>query len=152
KAYFGGCDHQLHCLNLNIEKTLCSPPGLETGHHEWITSLCIAPGVENEVITAGMDGKLCIWKDNESFLKLMSSKSGHSGSISKVISFGFSNALSSGYDKQLKLWKYHKSNLSEAAEFSGHSAPILDIQIMNSSDKSFTNIASISRDGSYLYW
>jgi WD40 repeat protein len=103
--------------------------GKTCGHTEWVT--CVTHLDDGQVLSGGMDNKMCLWAKGGSSCVDIST---HSASIS-VLRSGGQFVLSGSYDKSLRLWKKETSTtrrgggggggLSERGVLKGHKAPVL---------------------------
>lgn len=75
----------------------------DCGHFDWLTS-CLY--LRDTPITAGVDGKLCIWERCNGSRSPMKCQQlvGNQGSISSIKSFAEKNIVSAGYDGSLCVW------------------------------------------------
>lgn len=113
EAVFGGSDHALYSVTVNDVESKRGPKVVKMyskkcGHTDWVTS--VAHISDGRVISASMDGKLCLWdaKDRSKCVDLLG---GHSKSVSKVVSGARTNtALSCSYDTNVVLWHFDECN------------------------------------------
>jgi WD40 repeat protein len=106
EVVFGGADHALYSVNINSKK-VTKMYSKKCGHTDWVTA--VAHLKDNRVISAGMDGKLCLWNANDRS-RCVDLVGGHTKSISKVVSSSSSNiALSCGYDTNVVLWSFDEN-------------------------------------------
>lgn len=147
-AVVGSADHGLVELNLSP----CwrgAPPSRRRslytkfhGHTEWVTDVSHTP--DGRVLSAGMDGKLCLW--NASGPPRCTELLGHTGSVSRLaVSSTGQHAVSTSYDKTVRVWAVGSSG-GEAGCLRGHRAPVMHLAW---SDRL---LASADRDGCVLCW
>jgi len=71
------------------------------GHFDWLSS-CLY--LHDTPITAGIDGKICIWDRSKSSTIKCQQLVGNQGSISSIKSLAENNIVSAGYDGSLCVW------------------------------------------------
>jgi WD40 repeat protein len=109
EAVFGTADHGLYAVSVNNVDSKRGPKVVQMyskkyGHTDWITS--VAHMTDGRVISASMDGKLCLW-DAHDRSRCVDLIGAHTKSISKVVACKRSNnAISCGYDQNVVLWKF----------------------------------------------
>lgn len=109
EAVFGGSDHALYSVNINEIDSKRGPKIVKMysktcGHADWVTA--VAHLKDGRVISASMDGKLCLW-DSGNRSHGVDLQNGHTKSISKVVTSTQHNiALSCSYDNNVVLWKF----------------------------------------------
>ena len=59
EAVVGGSDHALYGFSTTTGKKTRQLYSKRNGHAEWVTAVCHA--ASGEVVSGGMDGKLCVW-------------------------------------------------------------------------------------------
>ena len=176
EAVFGGSDHALYSVNINEIDSKRGPKIVKMysktcGHADWVTS--VAHLKDGRVISASMDGKLCLW-DAGNRSHGVDLINGHTKSVSKVVSSPHRNiALSCSYDNNVVLWSFSdkdkdsnhanptgpgpvkgKSKTSSAAEtstkfsiMSGHKEPVVDCTLSGCS-----MALSGDRKGGLIVW
>ena len=175
EAVFGGSDHALYSVNINEIDSKRGPKTVKMysktcGHADWVTS--VAHLKDGRVISASMDGKLCLW-DAGNRSHGVDLINGHTKSVSKVVSSPQHNiALSCSYDNNVVLWSFNekdndshgnptgpgpvkgKSNTSSAAATStkfsimcGHKEPVVDCTLSGCS-----MALSGDRKGGLIMW
>ena len=111
------------------------------GHTEWVT--CVAHLPDGQVLSGGMDSKLCLW--NAVGKPQCRDLLGHTGSVSQLqVATDGSLAVSSSYDKTLRVWSLGSG--AAAATLRGHRAPVLQLAWGRGV------LASGDRDGLVLWW
>ena len=160
EVVFGCADHALYAINISDKsKRIKKLYTKQHGHAEWVSS--VSHLLDGRVISAGMDGKLCLWDLDKS---KCTDLSGHDASISKVLTdTRYNTAVSCGYDKNICLWKFDnaktntkssssvakrgvKLNITPIEKLSAHNDAIVEIAY------SFSNLLSASRDGGLVLW
>eukprot|EP00920_Eleutheroschizon_duboscqi_P018537 GHVT01044083.1.p1 GENE.GHVT01044083.1~~GHVT01044083.1.p1 ORF type:complete len:530 (-),score=9.60 GHVT01044083.1:37-1626(-) len=58
----GSADHALRLWNLQTLQVEGELFGKKSGHYEWVTACCFTHN--GDVLSGGMDGKLCVWSTN----------------------------------------------------------------------------------------
>ena len=109
EAILGGSDHALYSVAINDDGSKKGPKVVKMyskkcGHTDWVTS--VAHISDGRVISASMDGKLCLWdaKDRSHCVDLLGA---HTKSVSKIVSSARTNtALSCSYDTNVVLWHF----------------------------------------------
>lgn len=157
EVVFGGADHALYAVSISTSSGIGSSSSnsgrgsnvikmhsKRCGHSNWVTSVTHLK--DNRVLSASMDGKLCLWGANRSIcIDLL----GHSKSVSKVVaSDTFNIALSCSYDSNLILWNFKEpsrdsdgrsttgrgirssssssSSLPQSTVLTGHTDPVIE--------------------------
>ncbi len=158
EVVFGCADHALYAINISDKsKRIKKLYTKQHGHAEWVSS--VSHLLDGRVISAGMDGKLCLWDLDKS---KCTDLSGHDASISKVLTdTRYNTAVSCGYDKNICLWKFDnnntkstssvvkrgvKLNITPVEKLTAHNDAIVEIAY------SFSNLLSASRDGGLVLW
>jgi len=159
EVVFGCADHALYAINITDKsKRIKKLYTKQHGHAEWVSS--VSHLLDGRVISAGMDGKLCLWDlDKSKCTDLI----GHSASISKVLTdTRYNTAISCGYDKNICLWKFDnnsntksmnsvikrgvKASINPTEKLTAHNDAIVDIAY------NYSNLLSVSRDGGLVLW
>jgi WD40 repeat protein len=167
EVIFGGADHALYSVNVNNKKVI-KMYSKKYGHTDWVTAVCHLK--DNRVISAGMDGKLCLWSSSDRS-RCVDLVGGHTKSVSKVVSSSLSNiALSCGYDTNLVLWTFNENinndsmknlsisssrmkasssneSIAKSAILVGHSEPVVECALSGDS-----RAISGDRTGSIVLW
>ncbi|KAH9579971.1 WD40 repeat [Trypanosoma melophagium] len=144
---FNASDRNLLCMDVHFQSKLCvvgsADHGLKVfdittgrekrnlytknyGHTEWVTS-CKFFQNSGQIISGGMDSKLCLWSATGPVR--CSELLGHTGSISQVEvnNDNSSNiAMSSSYDRTLRVWDCSPGGAGGrcVATLAGHNAPV----------------------------
>lgn len=103
EAVFGCADHSLYYVDtskgLETRRLYGSRSNPSAGHREWVTS--VAHTAQGDVISGGMDGKLCLWSSQCSDTGEIQA---HAGSISTLKADVEGRAITCGYGGSLKIW------------------------------------------------
>lgn len=105
EVVIGGSDHALYAIDVSDPRK--SPITMYTktaGHTDWVTS--VAHLADGHVLSAAMDGKLCLWSaHNRRTCVDLHRSSTHP--ISKVVAdVRYNTALSLCYDGGIEIWKF----------------------------------------------
>jgi WD40 repeat protein len=164
EAACGSSDHAVYCVDVGSSKgarapsssSTGAPPapalrpsrtlyGSRTGHTEWVTSVAYVGDGSGRVVSAGMDGKVCVWGARATGKSAAASELvGHFGSVSAVASPGGGTAacgpasaawggfvVSAGYDKTVRLWDASPSGGGACVMTAkAHGAPVLSLSLL----------------------
>lgn len=118
------------------------------GHTEWVT--CVAHTNEGHAVTAGMDGKVCLWDRGSSRCSYLTWQGLVLSTVSKLLADERAPLVfAADYDGCITAWdlsQRSRSTFEGAVQFSKHSAPVLDFTY-----KSGT-LVSGARDGTLFAW
>jgi hypothetical protein len=134
------------------------------GHSEWVTSVCFLGDGSGSIVSAGMDGKVCVWDARATGRHVACADLlGHFGSVSAVASPGGGTAacglpsavfggliVSAGYDKSVRLWRGDSG--AALAQLKGHGAPVLNLALLAKDGAGELLAASGDRDGIICAW
>ncbi|KAF5226776.1 hypothetical protein ECC02_000277 [Trypanosoma cruzi] len=140
---FNASDRNLLCMDVHIRNKLCvvgsADHGLKVfdiktgkekknlytknyGHTEWVTC-CKFLQNTGQIISGGMDSKLCLWEATGPVR--CSDLLGHTGSISQVeVNDSSKIAISSSYDRTMRLWDCGGGGRC-LSTLAGHKAPVM---------------------------
>lgn len=168
---YGCSDHALYAVSTDgfsnshdgkcESESLLKPVKLHNkryGHHDWVTG--VAYTLRGNVVSGGMDGRLCYWSRDKQRCHTMTH---HSRSISGVYNVGNSDIIvSSGYDCSVAVWDFGNTRepLHERGAITrsgdneqvpvlnlrGHKSPVIEVAVTTST------IASGGKDGGLLIW
>lgn len=144
KIVYGSCDHFIYSMGISTMKLTKPNFKSKIGHKDWVTSISYLPKNRN-VISAAMDGTVCVWTENliPKFCEKI-----HNGSISKLSRLTSKKAVASSYDSTLSLLNFHDKSISVDKIFKGHGGSVLDFLF----DESYSELLSISRKGEFMAW
>lgn len=153
----GNSDHALYSVDISDpRKRPITMYSKKYGHTDWVTGVAHLPN--GNVISASMDGKLCLWDTSR---RRCVDIFGHEGSITKVISDkNYNFAISLGYDGNLLAWNFGNSTsfnpnavYSPVCTFMGHKAPILECSYHNGGSSTGGGIiCSGAKNGGMYLW
>lgn len=165
EAACGNSDHAVYGVDLQRGCKSKSLYGGKYGHGEWVTSVCYVGDGSGRVVSAGMDGKICLWSTKPVGRQFTCSDLiGHFGSVSLVASpgggtsacgpasgaFG-SYVVSGGYDKTVRLWDCSAAGGGACVMTSkSHSAPVLSMAL-HATNSEFWGVTG-DRDGVANVW
>ncbi|CAN0081538.1 unnamed protein product, partial [Discosporangium mesarthrocarpum] len=116
EAVFGCADHALYCVSQETGQLTRKLHSRRGGHREWVTA--VTHTALGDVVSAGMDGKLCLWPGRDKGLLADGEKGsrsrpcsplhqtqGHQGSISALHSDVEGRIASCGYSADtIRVW------------------------------------------------
>ena len=119
EAVVGSSDHALYTFDPRTGRRKKKLYTKRHGHREWVT--CCTYTSTGEILSAGMDSKICVW-DRKALRcdELL----GHTGSVSTLLSGRNCNvAISGSYDRTIRVWNV--KSRKEISKISKHKGPIL---------------------------
>jgi WD40 repeat protein len=138
EAVVGGSDHGLRVYDTASGKEKRNLFTKRFGHREWVTCCSFLP--DGQVLSAGMDSKLCLWRGAQ-----CADLEGHRGSISRAqVAEDGRYAVSASYDKTVRVWDLSKHR--EVACLAGHKSPVQELAFSEGL------LISGARDGVALAW
>lgn len=103
EAVFGCADHALYCVDLSRglkrRQLYGSRSKPDAGHKEWVS--VVAHTAEGNIVSGGMDGKLCLWPRQGGDPGEVQA---HTGSISALKADAAGKVITGGYGGALRIW------------------------------------------------
>lgn len=133
-AVFGSADHA--CYGINLQRVDAEGEAREPhrrlyskreGHSEWVTGVAHVPRCCREILSVGMDGRVCRWRGS-SCIRELAPPGGASISV-LLVDEAEPVALTAGYDGVARLWSLDRNvllaQLANARGAACAAAPIL---------------------------
>eukprot|EP00796_Vickermania_ingenoplastis_P005891 gene5891-4208_t len=139
----GSADHGLKVFDVATMREKKNLYTKTCGHTEWVTTCKFLP--TGEVLSGGMDSKLCLWNSVLSGPPRCQDLLGHIGSISQVDVNTQGTAISASYDRTLRIWDCSGGG-REIGVLSGHKAPVMQFSWAG------TQVISGDREGHAKIW
>ena len=119
EAVVGSSDHALYTFDPSTGRKKRRLYTKRHGHREWVT--CCTYTSTGEILSGGMDSKICVWDRKALRCDEML---GHRGSVSTLLSGKNCDiAISGSYDRTIRVWNV--KSRKEMAKISKHKGPIL---------------------------
>lgn len=158
----GSANHSVYSVRFNdkTRKATVRPMhSKRSGHCDWVTSVALT--CDRRALSAGMDGKLCLW--NEARSSCVDIRA-HVGSVSKVLADEDTDlAYSCGYDGKIYAYNTRDKPRGRAGAdagagyvigcLSGHSSPVIDMAGGGAvGGGGSSGLVSGARDGDVFVW